>query len=89
MAIRVNGERYGPYGYLLIPYCRNGTLIDLIMKAIKIEHQLSPELLGYLARQAVEGLMELHINQGLAHRDIKPDNIVIKDDLSLAYIDFA
>jgi serine/threonine protein kinase len=37
----------------------------------------------------LEGLMQLHLKEGLAHRDIKPDNIVIKDDLTLAYIDFA
>jgi hypothetical protein len=55
--IKVNGERYGPYGYLLIPFCRYGTLIDLIMKAIKAKHRFSPELLGYLARQAIEGLV--------------------------------
>jgi hypothetical protein len=31
--IWVKGVRYGAYGYLLIPYCSNGTLLDLVMKA--------------------------------------------------------
>lgn len=30
----------------------------------------------------------LHNNLGLAHLDLKPDNIIIKDDYSTALIDF-
>lgn len=88
-SIRVQGETYDAWGYLLIPYCKNGTLIDLVLNAHAKKLAIPPLLVKYLARQVLEGMMQLHQHEHLAHRDIKPDNIVIKDDLTLAFIDFA
>jgi serine/threonine protein kinase len=31
----------------------------------------------------------MHVVEKLAHLDIKPDNIMIKENLTLAFIDFA
>lgn len=39
-------------------------------------------------RQLLECLLFLHEENGLAHLDIKPENIVITDDYRLAFIDF-
>jgi serine/threonine protein kinase len=36
----------------------------------------------------LEGLIVLKEKSGLAHLDIKPENIIIKDDYSLGIIDF-
>jgi len=88
-SIKVQGETYDTWGYLLIPYCRHGTLIDLVLNAQARQLTIPPLLVKYLARQVLEGMMQLHLHEKLAHRDIKPDNIVIKDDLTLAFIDFA
>ena len=46
------------------------------------------EVTYFMMRKLVEGLMFLHEENKLAHLDIKPDNIIIKDDFSPAYIDF-
>ena len=42
----------------------------------------------YLIKQVVKNLEFLHGHNGLAHLDLKPDNIIIKDDFTTALIDF-
>ena len=42
----------------------------------------------YLIKQIVKNLEFLHGQNQLAHLDLKPDNIVIKDDFTTALIDF-
>lgn len=32
-SINIDGENYDGWGYLLVPYCRHGTLIDLVLNA--------------------------------------------------------
>jgi serine/threonine protein kinase len=87
--IRVQGVDYGPCGYLRMPYCRHGSLVDLVLNTRDKGIAIPTPLVRYMARQMVEGLMQLHLTEGLAHCDVKPDNVVIKDDLTLAFIDFA
>jgi serine/threonine protein kinase len=76
------------YSYIVLPFCERGTLLDLLLKVIKSERKLSDGLQKYLSKQLVMALLQLHNVDGLAHLDLKPDNIVITNDLRLALIDF-
>jgi serine/threonine protein kinase len=49
--------------------------------------KLSLRLQRYLSRQVCSGLFNLHTQDGLAHGDIKPDNIIVTHDNKLALID--
>ena len=83
----------GDFSYILFPMLGNGTLLDLLMKAnVQSEYvprrKLSLRLQRYLCRQVVGALIYLHIADGIAHGDLKADNIMITDDFRLALIDF-
>lgn len=73
---------------MVIPFCPKGSLIDLLIKAIALKRKLSTGTQRYLCKQMVLALEQLHKVVGLAHLDIKPDNFVFCDDLTLALIDF-
>ena len=69
-----------------------GSLLALLMRAnhnnkIGSWYKLSPRLQRYQARQLCLSVFYLHTQDGLAHGDIKPDNIVLTDDYKLALID--
>lgn len=51
-------------------------------------HPISMDLVKYLVKQIARNLQYLHTNLQMAHLDLKPDNIIIKDDLTTALIDF-
>ena len=77
------------YGYIVIPYCKNGSLIDFMIKVINLRRRLSKKTKIYLCSQAVKAVHALHTENKFSHGDIKPDNMVITDDLTIALIDFA
>lgn len=45
-------------------------------------------LTKYIFKQLVNCIDFMHNTNGLAHLDIKPDNIIINDDFTLGFIDF-
>jgi protein kinase A len=49
---------------------------------------LSVHMKKYICYQLILMIDFLHNVNGLAHLDLKPDNIIIKDDFSFALIDF-
>lgn len=75
-------DSYERKPYLVLPYCKNGTIQRLIGK-------FSEEDAWRLFRDVAAGLAYLHsMNPTLIHQDIKPDNIMIGDNGSYMITDF-
>lgn len=71
----------GLYGWLAMEYFRAGDLRSLMRAGIA-----PPEALRYAAEIA-RALDAVH-EAGVLHRDMKPGNVMVRDDGSLALIDF-
>ena len=71
------------YLYIVMKYCRKGDLADYIEKYKRLTEIQAIQLLT----QTLSGLNLLH-NNGLLHRDIKPQNILIDDDDEYLICDF-
>jgi serine/threonine protein kinase len=78
MKILDSGTVDGRY-YEVLPYYKNGSLID------KLELLKESYVLDTIIPCINEGLHAIH-EQGLIHRDIKPHNIFLSDDLSFVVI---
>lgn len=75
-------DSYERKPYLVLPYCKNGTIQRLIGK-------FSEEDAWHLFHDVAAGLAYLHsMNPTLIHQDIKPDNIMIGDNGSYMITDF-
>eukprot|EP01130_Rhizamoeba_saxonica_P008075 TRINITY_DN3263_c0_g1_i1.p1 TRINITY_DN3263_c0_g1~~TRINITY_DN3263_c0_g1_i1.p1 ORF type:complete len:289 (-),score=55.52 TRINITY_DN3263_c0_g1_i1:659-1501(-) len=69
--------------YFVLEYIDCGTLFNLLKK-----NGLIPEdLIARYIRQVLEGLVYLH-DQGIVHRDIKGDNILLTSDGTVKITDF-
>ena len=66
---------YGMYHYLVMPYCKQGTLLKRISKEI-----LTEEEAGKILSQVTSALQFAH-DHGIIHRDIKPSNILFVNDI--------
>lgn len=84
----INGDNYPVYAYILLPYYRNGTLLDLLMKANINNNRLSTGLKNYLWLQCLLCVYDLLGRSGLSHLDLKPDNFIFDDNWRLMLIDF-
>ena len=87
-----SGETVQEYNYLLTNRLDKGTLLALLMKAnhnngIGQWFKLSIQLQRLLIKQLCSAVFYLHTGYGLAHLDIKPDNLVFNDANQLALID--
>jgi cell division control protein CDC15 len=56
---------------IIMEYCRNGDLDELIREYRSNEQKFLTERINYWNRQILSGLIFLHSN-GIIHRDIKP-----------------
>ena len=69
--------------YILMEYCENGELFDLILSKKK----LSEDEAAYYFYQLVNGLEYIHMNN-IIHRDLKPENLLLTKNNILKIIDF-
>ncbi|MGX7097655.1 Stk1 family PASTA domain-containing Ser/Thr kinase [Gemella bergeri] len=76
-------ENEGDFYYLMLEYVEGMTLKDYMMKNPKIPI----DTIIYIAKQIADGLSYAHQN-GIIHRDIKPQNILMKPDLTCKITDF-
>ena len=70
-------------GYILMEYAEGKTLSELL----KEKRKISEDELWAILEPLLKGLKVVHKNEYL-HRDIKPGNIIIRDDGSPVLIDF-
>ena len=77
-----SGEHHGA-PYIVMEYVEGGSLADLIAG----RGRLPPEQVVDLGRQACAGLQHAH-DGGLVHRDVKPQNLLVRADGTLKVTDF-
>lgn len=76
-------ENEGDFYYLILEYVEGMTLKDYMVKNPK----MPIETVVHIAKQIANGLSHAHQN-GIIHRDIKPQNILMKEDLTCKITDF-
>jgi tRNA A-37 threonylcarbamoyl transferase component Bud32/FixJ family two-component response regulator len=69
------------HAYIAMEYCAQGSLKR------RIASGMNPDLAFRYMRQMADALGELH-RVGITHRDMKPTNVMFRDDGSLVLIDF-
>ena len=67
------------FNFIIYPRKTLGTVLDLLMKAIDEGHKLSNELQQFLCSSIFRNIVEFHQTTGIAHNDLKPDNIVLAE----------
>ena len=75
--------------YLLIEYMENGSLTRFIgsKSRKKYNAKIPNELVWNLFLQSISGLVYIH-SQNIIHRDIKPDNLLIDNNMKIKISDF-
>jgi class 3 adenylate cyclase/CheY-like chemotaxis protein len=69
------------HAYIVMEYLAGGDLRQ------RLEHPLAPEQALEYLRQIAEALVAIHA-RGVVHRDLKPDNIMLREDGTLVLSDF-
>ncbi|MDQ1308289.1 MAG: hypothetical protein QG671_4123 [Actinomycetota bacterium] len=68
------GVTTGSVGYLVMPYCKNGSLADLLSQ----RRALPAATVVDVGIALADALQAAH-GQGIIHRDVKPENVLISD----------
>ena len=76
-------ENEGEFYYLILEYVKGMTLKDYMIKNPRIPI----ETIVHIAKQIASGLSHAHQN-GIIHSDIKPQNILMNDNLTCKITDF-
>lgn len=72
-----------PYMIIIMEFCKNGTLSDYVQK----NGPLTCPQFKFVARQCLEAIEFCHKN-GIAHRDLKPTNILLDENFNIRLCDF-
>lgn len=70
------------YLMIVLEYISGGDLLSFLRKRIKVNEQVAK----YIFKQLLEGLKYMH-SQGVIHRDVKLDNILIDTDSTIKLCD--
>ena len=81
--IRGDFDSIKPCYYILLELVNGGSLFDYVAKAGRFEEKY----IRHYFKQLMDGLGYLH-SSGLAHRDLKLENILLDDDFNLKIADF-
>lgn len=75
---------------ILLPYYKRGTLQDELTMRAKTNTYMPEERILKLFRQMCEGIQAIHCAKPfpLAHRDVKPANVLLGDDDKPVWMDF-
>jgi serine/threonine protein kinase len=74
---------YEDYIVIVSEFCQRGDLVDFIQALGPVEEKLAISI----CYKILSGISFMH-NKGIAHLDIKPDNILLTDDLEPKICDF-
>ncbi len=80
----------GSYSLIAFPMPGKLNLMDLLVKVINRRVTLGRDSQYFLAVQMIRVMGQLHLIDGVAHNDFKPDNLVIEERTNfIKAIDFA
>jgi eukaryotic-like serine/threonine-protein kinase len=75
-----NGSLYSELPpYIIMEYANQGTLKDIIDKHSKAKQFIDTDIMLNYFNQLINGMDS--VNSKIIHRDIKPDNILVKDNI--------
>ena len=74
--------------YIVTEYINGGCLYDLMKENINQGKKIEEKKIWALLIQSLGGLLYLHENKKIIHRDIKPDNLLLDKNGNLKISDF-
>ena len=72
--------------YILMEFCEGDNLRSFIDKNMNKNTLIEENIINIIIKQICIGIKEIH-NKKLIHKDLKPENIIIKDDMDIKLID--
>ena len=74
--------------YIVTEYINGGSMLDLLKKNVAQGKYIEEKTIWDLIVQSLSGLLYLHENKKIIHRDIKPDNLLLDLEGRLKISDF-